>query len=96
LPGLPDSAAGGTRPRLALASVDQADFYGWKEWSFSFPSRLLFLNSLDRSLARAAMSAIDPPSSAAGKALLGSGPCLPTEHFFQRGRSDEGAEAAQG
>ena len=42
------------------------------------------------------MSAIDPPPSAAGKALLGSGPCLPTEHFFQRGRSDEGAEAAQG
>lgn len=40
------------------------------------------LGSLDRSLARAAMSAIDPPPSAAGKALLGSGPCLPTEHLF--------------
>jgi len=42
------------------------------------------------------MSAIEPNLSAAGKALLASGPCLPTEHFLRRGRSDEGAEAAHG
>jgi len=61
-----------------------------------FPAVSGFLNSLDRSLARAAMSAIEPNFSAVRAGSPFSRASCVAEHFFQRGRSDEGAKAAHG